>query len=77
MDMTDKEIESVTKLMFSIVKYTGIVLFVHFIYSAWEFFSHWRTDGMEWHTFYHGLTSLIAADLFICCYPAIRVALKR
>jgi len=77
MDMTDKEIESVTRLMFSIVRCVGIVLFVQLIYSIWEFFSHWQADGMEWHTLQHGLVGLLAAYLFICCYPAISVSFRR
>lgn len=75
--MTDKEAEHVTKLMFGMVKCTAIVLFVQFIYSIWEFLRHLRADGMEWHTFQHGLIGLVAAYLFICCYPAIRIAFRR
>jgi hypothetical protein len=71
-----KEALEVIKLMYSIVKYTGLCLFIHFAYSTFEFFSHWQADGMDWHTGEHGINGLLAAYLFICCYPAVCVAFR-
>jgi len=68
------EVTVVTDLMFTIVRYVGCLLLLHFLYSGFETVRHLSTGGWEYHTMMHGANFLAAGYVFICCYPAIRVA---